>query len=228
MSHQPHISHQPDPLVRPHIIQANTVVTGTRVGTSACQRVWIPHTAITPTDSRLPFTSARCQLPTLPAFAMPTNKSQGQTFDKVGVFFISSPCAPTWPAPVPPHGQPLCPHMASPCVPPWPAPVTPHGQLYVADTRVEEPGGLVAHPPSQRMGEPGRLVAHPPSQGWADHLPEAEQGKNIRYCYFIIIRADLGFALQPVSSSLQSRQRPHPNPRTLDGFTPSVKNGQQM
>ena len=29
----------------------------------------------------------------------------------------------------------------------------------------------------------------------------------------------LGFALQPMSCSLQSLQRPQPNPRTLDGFT---------
>ena len=30
----------------------------------------------------------------------------------------------------------------------------------------------------------------------------------------------LGFALLPVSYSLQSRQRPQPNPRTLDEYTP--------
>ena len=30
----------------------------------------------------------------------------------------------------------------------------------------------------------------------------------------------LGFALQPVFCSMHSRQRPHPNPMTLDGNNP--------
>ena len=75
----------------PRIIQAN-IVTGTRVGTS----VLIPRIALTPTDSQLPFTFTRRQFPIRPAFAMTINKSQGQTFDKVGVFL---------PAPVFSHGQ---------------------------------------------------------------------------------------------------------------------------
>lgn len=47
-------------------------------------------------DSDLPFLLKRLQFPILLAFAMTINKSQGQTFDRVGIFL---------PRPVFSHGQ---------------------------------------------------------------------------------------------------------------------------
>ncbi len=40
---------------------------------------------LSPTDSDLPFTLNRMQFPVLLAFAVTINKSQGQTFDRVGI-----------------------------------------------------------------------------------------------------------------------------------------------
>jgi ATP-dependent DNA helicase PIF1 len=41
--------------------------------------------SLSPTDSDLPFTLNRMQFPVLLAFAVTINKSQGQTFDRVGI-----------------------------------------------------------------------------------------------------------------------------------------------
>ena len=51
---------------------------------------------MSPTDSDLPFQLKRVQFPVLPAFAITINKSQGQTFDRVGIYL---------PDPVFSHGQ---------------------------------------------------------------------------------------------------------------------------
>jgi hypothetical protein len=51
---------------------------------------------MSPTDSDLPFKLNRLQFPVLQAFAVTINKSQGQTFDRVGIFL---------PEPVFSHGQ---------------------------------------------------------------------------------------------------------------------------
>ena len=51
---------------------------------------------MSPTESDLPFKLIRRQFPVLPAFAMTINKSQGQTFDRVGIYL---------PEPVFSHGQ---------------------------------------------------------------------------------------------------------------------------
>ena len=51
---------------------------------------------MSPTESDLPFTLKRVQFPVLPAFAVTINKSQGQTFDRVGIYL---------PKPVFSHGQ---------------------------------------------------------------------------------------------------------------------------
>ena len=66
-------------------------------GPSTGQRVFIPRLNITPSDAESwPFTLCRRQFPVRPAFAMTINKSQGQTFNSVGVYL---------PKPVFVHGQ---------------------------------------------------------------------------------------------------------------------------
>lgn len=56
------------------------------VGKAKGKRVFIPRMDLIPTDSDLPFTFCRQQFPVIPAFALTINKSQGQTFDKVGIY----------------------------------------------------------------------------------------------------------------------------------------------
>ncbi|XP_065318849.1 uncharacterized protein LOC135926847 [Gordionus sp. m RMFG-2023] len=68
------------------------VLTGTNKG----YRVFLPRIDLAPSDSQLPFTLKRRQFPIIPAFVITINKSQGQTFDHVGLFL---------PEPVFAHGQ---------------------------------------------------------------------------------------------------------------------------
>nr|XP_047129329.1 uncharacterized protein LOC105848913 [Hydra vulgaris] len=56
------------------------VLTGVSVG----KRVFVPRVQLTQSDSNLPFTLKRCQFSVRLAYSMTINKSQGQTFDKVG------------------------------------------------------------------------------------------------------------------------------------------------
>lgn len=58
--------------------------------------VFIPKMAMSPADSDFPFKLKRLQFPILLAFAVTINKSQGQTFQRVGIFL---------PEPVFSHGQ---------------------------------------------------------------------------------------------------------------------------
>ncbi|GBN13943.1 hypothetical protein AVEN_152816-1 [Araneus ventricosus] len=51
---------------------------------------------LAPSDVNLPFVLKRRQFPLIPAYAMTINKSQGQTFDQVGIYFYE---------PVFSHGQ---------------------------------------------------------------------------------------------------------------------------
>ena len=56
---------------------------------SECHRgdiVVIPRINLQPSDTNLPFILKRRQFPVLPAYAMTINKSQGQTFDYVGIY----------------------------------------------------------------------------------------------------------------------------------------------
>ena len=56
---------------------------------SECNRgdkVNIPRIDLAPSDVSLPFILRRRQFPVIPAFAVTINKSQGQTYDHVGVF----------------------------------------------------------------------------------------------------------------------------------------------
>ncbi|XP_065678531.1 uncharacterized protein LOC136093445 [Hydra vulgaris] len=60
-------------------------------GVSAGNRVFVPRVQLAPSDSNLPFTLKHRQFPVRLAYSMTINKSQGQTFDKVGVY-LKKPC----------------------------------------------------------------------------------------------------------------------------------------
>lgn len=49
------------------------------------QRILISRINLTCTGTILPFKFQRTQFPVIPAFAMTINKSQGQTFERVGI-----------------------------------------------------------------------------------------------------------------------------------------------
>ncbi|XP_027166398.1 uncharacterized protein LOC113766402 [Coffea eugenioides] len=74
-----------------NIIEAE-MITGSSIGT----RFFIHRIDMTPTDSKWPFVMIRRQFPIKVCFAMIINKSQGQTFDNVGVYLTK---------PVFSHGQ---------------------------------------------------------------------------------------------------------------------------
>nr|XP_047142921.1 ATP-dependent DNA helicase PIF1-like [Hydra vulgaris] len=63
------------------------VLTGVSVG----KRVFVPRVQLTQSDSNLPFTLKRRQFPVRLAYPTTINKSQGQTFDKVGIY-LKNPC----------------------------------------------------------------------------------------------------------------------------------------
>ena len=67
-------------------------LTGSHTG----KQVLIPKLKLAPSDINLPFVLHRTQFPVRLSYSMTINKSQGQTFDKVGIFL---------PAPVFSHGQ---------------------------------------------------------------------------------------------------------------------------
>ncbi len=54
------------------------------------KRVFIPHIIMSPFGIDWPFVLCRCQFPVWVAFAITINKSQGQTFNNVGVYLPSS------------------------------------------------------------------------------------------------------------------------------------------
>jgi ATP-dependent DNA helicase PIF1 len=74
-----------------NVIDAH-ILKGKRLG----QRVFIPRVDLIPTEDEFPITIRRRQFPIRPAFAMTINKSQGQTFERVGIYL---------PSPVSSHGQ---------------------------------------------------------------------------------------------------------------------------
>ena len=63
------------------------VLTGVSVGTKVC----IPRVQLAPSGSGLSFTLKRRQYPIRLACSMTINKSQGQTFDSIGVY-LKKPC----------------------------------------------------------------------------------------------------------------------------------------
>ena len=77
--------------MKPNLIFAE-VISGNAKG----RHVFIPRIDLAPITADLPFVLRRRQFPIKLAFAMTINKSQGQTFDKVGMLL---------PEPVFGHGQ---------------------------------------------------------------------------------------------------------------------------
>ena len=65
-------------------------------GSNKGEEVFIPRIILEPSEASLPFKMRRIQFPIILAFAMTINKSQGQSFEHVGVFL---------PEPVFAHGQ---------------------------------------------------------------------------------------------------------------------------
>lgn len=63
----------------------NTIDCEILTGTARGKRVLIPRINLTYTGTILPFDFQRTQFPIIVAFAMTINKSQGQTFDRVGI-----------------------------------------------------------------------------------------------------------------------------------------------
>ncbi len=68
-----------------HVIEAE-IITGNNVG----KRVFIPRIIMSPSGTDWPFVLRRHQFPVRVAFAIIINKSQGQTFNNIGVY-LSSP-----------------------------------------------------------------------------------------------------------------------------------------
>ena len=60
-------------------------------GFGKARRVFITKMKLVPSDVDLPFTFSRFQFPLRLAYAMTINKSQGQTFDRVGIY-LNQPC----------------------------------------------------------------------------------------------------------------------------------------
>ena len=54
-------------------------------GEAKSERIYIPRIDLAPSDINLPFTLKRRQFPIRLGFAMTINKSQGQTFETVGI-----------------------------------------------------------------------------------------------------------------------------------------------
>ena len=52
-----------------------------------CALAFVPRCKLTSTEGELPFVLTRRQFPATPCFAMTIIKSQGQTLDRVGIFF---------------------------------------------------------------------------------------------------------------------------------------------
>ncbi|KAF8107326.1 hypothetical protein N665_0123s0017 [Sinapis alba] len=67
-----------------HILQAK-VITGTRVG----EEVFLHRVLLTPTYSKLPFKMRRRQFSLKVAFTMTINKIQGQSLERVSLFYLN-------------------------------------------------------------------------------------------------------------------------------------------
>ena len=64
----------------------STIATGKHKGTN----VFLPRINMSPTGRELPFELIRRQLHILPSFAITINKSQWQTFERVGIYLPES------------------------------------------------------------------------------------------------------------------------------------------
>ena len=67
-------------------LQNNYIDGQVLTGVSVAKRIFVSRVPLTQSDSNLPFTLKRRQFTVRLAYSMTINKSQGQTFDKVGVY----------------------------------------------------------------------------------------------------------------------------------------------
>ncbi|XP_046650963.1 ATP-dependent DNA helicase pfh1-like [Daphnia pulicaria] len=67
-------------------LRENLIVADIAAGNNKGHTVYIPRMTLSPTDYDLPVILKRLQFPVLLAFAITITKSQGQTFDRVGIF----------------------------------------------------------------------------------------------------------------------------------------------
>jgi hypothetical protein len=70
-------------------MKTNVIVADVLIGKCIGQRVFIPRVDLIPSEDEFPVTIRRRQFPIKPAFALTINKSQGQTFEKVGIYLPS-------------------------------------------------------------------------------------------------------------------------------------------
>ena len=66
-------------------LQPNLVEADILLGRFAGTRVFIPRIVLAPSDTDLPFTLKRKQFPLRLAWSMTVNKSQGQSYEKLGL-----------------------------------------------------------------------------------------------------------------------------------------------
>lgn len=71
--------------LRVKCMHQNTLDCEVLTGTALKKRILIPRINLTFSGTTLPFQFQRTQFPIIPAFAMTINKSQGQTFNKIGI-----------------------------------------------------------------------------------------------------------------------------------------------
>ena len=62
-----------------------TITCKVLTGPMKAKSIFLPQMTLIPSDTRLPFAFQRKQFPIIPSFAMTINKSQGQSFNFVGV-----------------------------------------------------------------------------------------------------------------------------------------------
>ena len=77
-------------------LRDNVILAVIAAGKHKGRKVFLPRITMSPADSDLPFNLNRTQFPIMLAFAVTINKSQGQTFDRVGIYL---------PEPVFSHGK---------------------------------------------------------------------------------------------------------------------------
>lgn len=71
--------------MRVKVLHHNAIDCEILTGTASGRRILIPRINLTYSGTILPFEFQRTQFPVIPAFAMTINKSQGQTFERVGI-----------------------------------------------------------------------------------------------------------------------------------------------
>ena len=70
-------------------LSKNVIFAELATGPKAGEKLLIPRITFQPENASLPFEFERRQFPIRPCFAMTSNKSQGQTLEKVGICLIN-------------------------------------------------------------------------------------------------------------------------------------------